>query len=381
MRIGLDVRYLSHGLFGGVRNVIHALATELPRIGSHHEFFYYADAKGPLELSDLPANVHVRTLPWRHAVSSIINDASLGRQAELDRLDVFHAPANISPRSRVPVVLTIHDSLNLFPMTEHLRGFSRRPREVAMMLYLGRQTRQSLRRATHIITPTKYSKCDVAHRSGERLDRFTVVYFAASDLFRPMTPAELAPTAARHGIAGRYLIADGIKNPDAVLDAYRGLPAVDRTTLQLVLFSREPTPRPAVEAAIREFGSTRIRFIARPPQSELVHVMAGATALLFPSFYEGFGIPLVEAMRCGVPSVASTRACIPEIVGDAGLCADIDTPGAFATEVRRLLADEPLRQTIARQSLERGRLFNWKAATAQMLAVFERFGEATRRAS
>lgn len=381
MRIGLDVRYLSHGLFGGVRNFVHALATELPRIGTSHEFVYYADEKAPIELSDLPANVQVRTLPWRHALSSIINDASLGRQAERDRLDVFHAPANIGPQSRVPVVLTIHDSLNLFPMAEHLRGFSRRPREVAMMLYLGRQTRQSLRRASHIITPSEYSKYDVARRSGTPLDRFTVVYSAASDLFRPMTPGELAPTAARHGITDRYLVADGIKNPDAVLDAYGGLPDVDRTALQLVFFSREPEPRPVVAAALREFGSTRIRFIARPPQSELVHLMAGATALLFPSFYEGFGIPLVEAMRCGVPIAASTRACIPEIVGDAGLCADIDTPGAFAEQVRRLLADERLRLTVARRSLERGRLFNWKATAAQMLAVFERYGEAARRAS
>ncbi|MEQ1907972.1 MAG: glycosyltransferase family 1 protein [Vicinamibacterales bacterium] len=381
MRIGLDVRYLSHGLFGGVRNFVHALATELPRIESSHEFFYYADEKGPLELSDLPANVRVRTLPWRHSLSSIVNDTSLGRHAERDRLDVFHAPANIAPRSRVPVVLTIHDSLNLFPMREHLRGFSRRPREVAMMLYLGRQTRQSLRHASHITTPSEYSKCDIARRSGALLERFTVVYSAASDMFRPMTPEELAPTTARHGIAGSYLLADGIKNPGVVLDAYRRLPDGERRALQLVLFSREPRPRPVVSAAIREFGSTHVRFIARPPQSELVHLMAGATALLFPSFYEGFGLPLVEAMRCGVPIVASTRACIPEIVGDAGLCADIDTPGAFAGQVRRLLADEPLRQTVARRSLERGRRFNWKTTAEQMLVVFERYGQKARRAS
>lgn len=381
MRIGVDVRYLSHGLFGGVRNSIHALATELPRVGPSHEFVYYADDKGPLELVHLPANVTVRTLSWRNALSSVVNDSALGRWAERDRLDVFHSPANICPQSRVPVVLTAHDSLNLFPMAEHLRGFSRRPREVAMMMYLGRQTRHSLRRASHIITPSEYSKLDIARRSGTHLDRFTVVYFATSELFRPIADGELAPTLSRHGVTCRYVIADGIKNPDAVVDAYRELPATIRTTLQVVFFSREPTPRPAVAAAVREFGEARVRFIAQPPQGDLVHLMAGATALLFPSFFEGFGLPLIEAMRCGVPIVSSTRACVPEILGNAGLSADIDSPGAFAAQVRRLLTDEPLRRDLARRSFERGRLFNWKTTAERVLTVFERYGEAARRAS
>lgn len=381
MRIGLDVRYLSHGLLGGVRSVVHALATELPRLAPHHEFVYYADAKAPLELSNLPSNVRVRTLPWRNTLSSIINDASIGRHAEADSLDVFHAPANTAPASRVPVVLFAHDALNLFPMSEHLRGFSRQPRKVAMMMYLGRQTRQSLQRAVHILTPSEYSRRDIAMRAGLPLERFTVVPLAASDQFRVMPRRDLAITAATHKLCGRYVIADGIKNPEATIGAYRALPETLRQTIQLVLFSREAEPRPAVAAAIQELGSTRIRFISRPPVNELIELMSGATAFLFPSFFEGFGLPIVEAMRCGLPIVASSRGSIPEVLGDAGLTADIDTPGAFAAQVVRLLAEDDLRLELARRSLARGRTFTWQSSAAKVLAVFEQFGQAARRAS
>lgn len=381
MRIGLDVRYLSHGLLGGVRSVVHALATELPRIAPHHEFVYYADTKAPLELSSVPSNVKVRTLPWRNSLSSIINDASLGRHAEADSLDVFHAPANIAPTSRVPVVLFAHDALNLFPLAQHLRGFSSHPRKVAMMMYLGRQTRQSLRRAAHIVTPSDYSRRDIASRAGVPLERFTVVPLAATDQFRVIARRDLAITAITHKLSGRYIIADGIKNPEATVAAYRALPGAIRQTVQLAFFSREHAPRPAVAAAIQEFGNTRVRFISRPPVSELVELMSGATALLFPSFFEGFGLPIVEGMRCGLPIVASSRGSIPEVLGDAGLTADIDEPGAFSAQVVRLLTDDDLRLDLARRSLARGRMFTWQSTASKVLAVFERFGQAARRAS
>lgn len=381
MRIGLDVRYLSHGLLGGVRSVVHALATELPRVAPHHEFVYYADTKAPLELPNVPPNVRVRTLPWRNTLSSIINDAALGRHAEADGLDVFHAPANVAPTSRVPVVLLVHDALNLFPMSEHLRGFGSHPRKVAMMMYLGRQTRQSLRRAAHIVTPSEYSRRDIAERASLPPDRFTVVPLAATEQFRVMPRRDLAITTLSHNLSGRYVIADGIKNPEATIAAYRALPDNVRNTVQLAFFSREAAPRPAVAAAIQEFGNTRIRFIARPPVNELVELMSGATALLFPSFFEGFGLPIVEAMRCGLPIVASSRGSIPEVLGDAGLTADIDAPGAFEAQVVRLLTDDDLRLELARRSLARGRTFTWRSSATKILSVFERFGQQARRAS
>lgn len=381
MKIGIDVRYLSHGLVGGVRTVVHALATELPRLGAQHEFVFYADAKAPLELDDLAANVRVHTLPWRSALSSIVNDTKLGRLAEADGLDVFHAPANIAPPSRVPVVLFAHDALNLFPMSEHLRGFGKHPRKVAMMLYLGRLTRSSLHRASHIVTPSDYARQDIARRSGVPLERFTTVHLAAAEQFHVIPRRELASTTEKHGLVRRYLIADGIKNPEAVMTTYQALPESLRQPLQIVFFSREAEPRPSVAAAIQQFGDTCIRFIAKPPQEELVHLMSGATALLFPSFFEGFGIPLVEAMRCGLPIVASTRGSIPEVLGDAGLTADIDVPGAFTREVTRVLTDDGLRLKLARRSLARSRMFSWRQTAANTLAVLEQHGAQKRRAS
>jgi glycosyltransferase involved in cell wall biosynthesis len=374
VRIGIDVRYLSHGLIGGVRTYVYHLARELPALASSHELVYYADEKGPFELKELAPNVQRRVMPWSSMLSSVSNDITLGRWAERDKLDLLHSPANYGPASRVTQVVTIHDSLNLFPFSQHLRGFGRRPRQVAMMWYLGMRTRQSLSRAHHVVVPSEYSRQDIARRSGRPLDHMSVVFCGASELFRPADPSTLADCAARHRLAQRYVIADGIKNPDAVVSAYRQLPEELQRSVQLVFFSREDTPRPAVRNALADVTEPSVRFISRPSTPELSVLLAGAEVFLFPSFYEGFGIPLAEAMRCGTPIVASDRACIPEVVGDAGLFASLEDPAALGHQMRRVLEDEPLRRALAQRSLARGPLFDWRSTAAQMLAVYERVG-------
>src|SRR5262249_38113838 len=162
MRIGLDARYLSHGLTGGVRTYVYQLARELPRLAPEHEFYFYADAKAPFELKHLPDNVVVRVLPWSSAFSSLRNDFVIGRYMERDRVDVAHWPANYGPKSTIPLVVTVHDTLNLFPMSQHLRGFGRRPRQVALMLYLGSKTRATLTRANHLITVSHHARPYIA---------------------------------------------------------------------------------------------------------------------------------------------------------------------------------------------------------------------------
>ena len=185
MRIGFDVRYLSHGLTGGVRTYVYHLARVLPRVAPDTPFVFYADAKGDLDLPrPLPGNVTLRELPWTSTLSSVANDRRIAGWMARDQVDVAHFPGNFGAAGPYRQVVTVHDALNLFPMREHLRGFGRTPRRVAMMLYLGYQTRRAVRSADRLITVSEHARQEIARIGGCDPDRLTVVHEAADPRFQ-----------------------------------------------------------------------------------------------------------------------------------------------------------------------------------------------------
>jgi glycosyltransferase involved in cell wall biosynthesis len=354
---------------GGVRTYVYHLAKELPKAAPEHEFYFYADAKAPFELDQMPANVVLRTLPWTSGLSSIRNDFLIGRCMERDGVDIVHSPGNYGPKVNVPLIVTLHDALNVFPMSQHLRGFGRRPRQVALMMYLGRQTRSSLNRAARLLTVSHHARHDIAAKTGFPLERIDVTYEAASEEFRVIQqPDVLEACRKRFDLQRPFVLADGIKNAQATVEAYTGLPEDVQRRTDLVFFSRESTPRPAVAGAL---VNPRVRFIAQPTTVELVGLMNLATIFAFPSWYEGFGLPLVEAMRCGLPIVASSRAAIPEIVGDAGRIFDLEDPLGFREHLCALLENDALRDCLRAAALARGRSFEWSVTARQTLSVYE----------
>lgn len=368
MRIGFDARYISHALTGGVRTYVYHIARELPLLAPGDEFLYYADLKAPFELGDRPPNVKVRTLPWTSAWSTIVNDLRIARWMDRDGVELAHYPGNYGPKGRQPLVITLHDTLNLFSMREHLRGFGKRPRQVAMMAYLGRRTRQALRRADQVITISEHARHDIARRSGFPIERIVAIHEAADDGFREITDrATLDEGRARFGLRELVILADGIKNPGAAIDGYRALPQDVRDKADLVFFSREPTPRAPVAAALKLPG---IHFVPRPSTADLVLLMNAASVFLFPSWYEGFGIPLVEAMECGLPIVASSRGSIPEVLGGAGLLFDIESPDALVDHLSAVLASEALRKELRVKSLARAKDFSWRQTALRTLDVY-----------
>jgi glycosyltransferase involved in cell wall biosynthesis len=370
MRIGLDVRYISHGLTGGVRSYVYHLARELPAASPRDEFFYYADAKAPLEVPEFPPNVRVRVLPWRSAFSSVVNDRRIAAWMARDAVDVAHFPGNYGPRGRYALVVTVHDALNLFPMREHLRGFGRRPRQVAMMMYLGARTGRALREAHAVLTVSEDAKRAIAARSGCAEDRIVAVHEAASDEFQVVVDARLLrETRRRFDLEGLVVLADGLKNPQAAIEAFRSLPEDLRAAATLAFFSRDPLPRAAVASALDSPG---VRFIPRPSTADLVLLMNVASVFVFPSWYEGFGLPLVEAMRCGLPVVASSRGSIPEVLGGAGLLFDLEDPGACGAHLRAVLASEDTRACLRRKSLQRAGDFSWRTTAERTLDVYRR---------
>ncbi|PDV96454.1 glycosyltransferase family 4 protein [Candidatus Chloroploca asiatica] len=376
MRIGLDVRYLSHGLVGGVHTYLKHLVPALIEAGRTHHFVLYADTKAPFELQHLPDHVTVRYLPYRGPHSSLVNDlVKLRRAMAQDALDVAHFPTNYGfAPAGVASVITLHDAINVMPLREIIAGHAKNPRTIAMMTYLHLMSSQAVRGAHGILTVSEHARRAILHYTRLAPAQVVAIHHAPTpDLRRISDQAVLAEMQARHGITRPYLLADGLKNPAVLVRAWRLLPAVLRERYEIVFFARQQ-PLPVVQEAV-EAGFARL--LLRPSREDLIALFSGASAFLFPSWIEGFGIPLLEAMTCGAPVIASDRGSIPEVAGDAALIADAEDERGFAHHIEAVLTDPAEADRLRERGYERMQAFSWAKTAEQTLASYQRFVAAT----
>ena len=315
LRIGIDVRYLSHRLVGGVHTYVARLVPEMFRAAAEESFVIYADAKAPLELV-APPGVAVRTLSWRHAGSSVWNDHQLARHMADDGVDVAFFPANygFGPRGAASVV-TVHDAINLLPLRHTLvvTGHKATLRTNVMTVYLHQATVRAVRRATRLVTMSDYSRRTIVEASPRQATDIDVVYHGAPPEVA-LRAEDVTAAAAALGITTRYVLADGLKNPGVILRAAARLTDDLRRSLTFVFFARHADVLPVLQSAV---AAGEARLLVRPSTETLAALYAGAALFAFPSWVEGFGIPLLEAMTYGAPIVASDRGAIPEVAGGA----------------------------------------------------------------
>jgi glycosyltransferase involved in cell wall biosynthesis len=370
MRIGIDVRYLSHGLVGGVHTYIAHFVPALIEQASSHQVYLYADAKRPFELANLPANVTLRILPWRGPLSSINHDLLMWQRMAGDRLDVVHFPANygFGPRG-ARTVITLHDAINIMPLREIVRGHNKQPRTIAMMTYLHFCSRVAIRRADALITVSAHAGREIARHSGFDPRRIVAVPHAPTpDLRRIADPAQLAEVRRRHNLGQPFVLADALKNPAALVRAWRLLPAELREGRQIVFFSRRPDPPAIVGEAV---AAGEAALLLRPAREDLIALYSMAEAFVFPSWIEGFGIPILEAMTCGAPVIASDRGAIPEVAGDAALLADAEDSAALARHISLLLGTPEAAQLLRERGFARAAQFSWRDTARRILESYE----------
>lgn len=375
MRIGIDARYLSHGLMGGVHTYIAQFIPELVRQAQRHEVILYADTKSEFELKNLPDNVTVRFLPWSRQLSYITNDyRALPRLMASDHLDVAHYPANygFGPKSARTVV-TLHDSLTLQPVMRSVRGLalsnSQNPREIAMAFYLHYGSRRALRKAALVLTVSEYARRDIMDYTKFDPSRIVAIpHGLTDDVQRVTAPEVLQAVRERYNLTRPYILADALKNPEVLLRAWPLLPETIRASHQLVFFCRRPDPLPAIHAAE---AAGYARLFVRPPRADLIALYSMADAFVFPSWIEGFGIPILEAMRCGAPVIASATTAIPEVVGDAGLLVDPEDEATLAQHLVRVLAEPGFAADLRQRGLARAARYTWRQTASMILDCHE----------
>lgn len=369
MRIGIDVRYLSHGLMGGVHTYIRHFVPALIEQAAEHSIVLYADTKRPFELTDLPPHVTVRRLPWHHPLSSSFHDLTMHRQMAADRLDVVHFPANygFGPAS-ARTVITLHDAINILPLGEIWRGHAKNARTLGMMTYLHLCSRAAIRRASIILTVSETAKREIHRRIGGDPARIIAVPHAPTpDLVRVTNSERLSDVRRQYDLPAGFVLADALKNPGVLVAAWQRLPAELRADRRIVFFSRRSDPPAIVSQAV---AAGLAQLIVRPSRSDLIALYSLADAFVFPSWIEGFGLPLLEAMACGAPVIASDRGSIPEVTGGAALLADATDERTFAKHLGAILGTPSLAASMRAAGLARAGQFTWQASAQRILQSY-----------
>jgi glycosyltransferase involved in cell wall biosynthesis len=370
MRIGIDVRYLSHGLVGGVHNYVTYFVPALVSQAPDDQIFLYADTKKPFELADLPKNVTVRYLPWRSGFSSIRHDWRMYEIMAQDHLDIAHFPTNygFGPKG-ARTVITLHDEINLMPWLEIVRGHPKKPRTIALMTYLHLCSKTALRNASLVLTVSEYSRCQIAHYSQfDPAKIVSVPHAPAPDLHRVESAKVLNDVRRRFGLESSFILADALKNPAVIIRAWQHLPQELRSGRQIVFFSRRPDPLPVVFQAVADGIAC---LLVRPDRSDLIALYSMAEVFVFPSWIEGFGLPLIEAMTCGTPVIASDRGSIPEVAGNAALLMDAEDDTALAAYLTRLFTSPGEVNSLRTLGFARAAQFSWERTARGILEGYQ----------
>ncbi|HEX8721356.1 MAG TPA: glycosyltransferase family 1 protein [Pyrinomonadaceae bacterium] len=369
MHIAIDAHSVGAGLAGNetyAANLVEALA-EVD--GENRYTVYVTREEAARRFGGRWPNVAVRrTLPHSPLVR-----IPLTLSAELRRrpVDLLHVQYTAPPLSPCPVVATVHDL-----SFEHIPETFRRRSRVQLRLTV----RATARRAAEVIAPSEFTRRDLVETYGLDPARVTAIPLAVSPRFRPVEDAaELERVRRRYGIAREYVLAVGSiqprKNLARLARAYTALRrARGRSNLpQLVLVGKKGwLYDDTLDAIEEERLAGSVVLTGYVSEGDLPALYTGALCFAYPSYFEGFGLPPLEAMSCGAPVLTGDRTSLPEVVGDAGLTVDPFDEEALAAALARLIDDDALRARLSERGLKRARRFDWRETARMTLQVYRR---------
>ena len=244
-------------------------------------------------------------------------------------------------------------------------------------LFFQSMTRLAARRAAVLLVPSASVREDLHTFLRTPLERIVVTYEGVDPSFRPLDRGECVALAReRYGLPQGYLLSLGTREPgknrEVLLRALRRLVDAGRD-LHLAVVGQSGWRLEDEQRAVRDLGlGARVHFTGYVPQADLPALYNAASVFVFPSLYEGFGLPALEALACGVPVVTSNVSALPEVVGDAALLVDPHESQAIADAIARALDDEGLRALLVQAGLERAAGFTWDACAEATLAAYRK---------
>lgn len=377
MRIAIDYTAAVNQT-AGIGRFVRSLVKAVTKLDERNRYLLVHARPGPGAVLDFPSgpNVARKELPiserwlnivWHRAAVPLPIDWLTGR------LDLFHSPDFVlPPLRRTPGILTVHDlAFLLFPECA----------EESLREYLLRAVPRSARRAAFVVADSENTANDVICLLGVPAERVAVIPGGVDPRFAPVEdPVRLAAFRRRLGVGDApFILFVGVleprKNIQGLMRAFEIVKQRRKLPHKLVIVGRRGWLAEGIfETHERSPVRDEMVFPGFIADGDLPTLYSAAEVLAFPSFYEGFGLPLLEAMACGTPVVSSNAASLPEVVGEAGPLVDPNDIEALAEELARVLEDESLRADRRAQGLARAAQFTWEAAAAKLLAVYDRVG-------
>lgn len=379
MRIGIDARFLTHPQPGGFKTYTESLISALARVDAANEYFLYTDREFGDRVASLgnpnfhgrivPASISFVGVPWREQVL-------LARHAVKDQLDLFHAPCLTAPlHLGCPLVVTVHDMIWAYPekySRSETLSFKRR----LMEWYNRLIPKYVIRRADAVITVSHAARESIKEHLRLGADRLFVTHEAANPTFRKTHDKKaLTDVCAKYELQPKFILAIGSadprKNIRGLVQAYSLLPHDLKEQYRLVIIWTHTFLADELFEYVKDLRiDGNVHFLMNVSNENMLLLYNIASLFVFPSLYEGFGLPPLEAMACGTPVIAADNSSIPEIVGDAALLFNAQDVDEMYSVIKRVLMNDPLRLSMSEKGMERAASFSWDKCARETLAVY-----------
>jgi glycosyltransferase involved in cell wall biosynthesis len=364
-RIGYDVTPLI-GMCTGVGNYTRQLLTHMLALNGEHDFLLLANRSEAMR--EIPRVTSVRPMIRPFPSRMLWMQTVLPRQLREAQADLCHYPNSVGPLlSPCRYVVTIHDmTLSLMPRFHPWRK-RMMVRPIIPLIARG---------ATRIITVSEHARADIVRLLRVPAARVVVIPEAAAPIFRVASAVERARVRACYRLSGPYLLYVGTleprKNLVRLIRAWHALWRRGAIPHQLVLIGGRGWQDAEIYRTIQSLGcDDALRLLGYVPTADLPALYSAADAFAFPSLSEGFGLPVIEAMACGTPTLISATPALQELAGNAGLAVNPRDERAIAETLEQLLTDTALRDDLSRRGLLRAAAYSWEQAARRTLAVYQ----------
>lgn len=363
MRIGIDISTLTKSP-DGVNCYLLNLVEHLSLIDGENSYFLYTNRRINLRIPRV--NIKNNNFVLRQSNNShrlIWMQCQLPFLLKKDRIDVLHSPCYNTPLvSGVPSVVTVHDaSSSLFP-----EQFVLKHRFVYSTL-----VPLSAKKASRIIAVSEHTKQDIIKLFKISESKIDTIHEGVNKTFYPRRNDEVDSVKHRYNIEGNYVLFVGTlqprKNLVYCIKAFNLL----NMEYKLVIAGKKGWFYDNIFRTVRQLNLvSQVVFLGHVPEEDLPLLYSGASLFVFPSLYEGFGLPPLEAMACGAPVIASDTSCFPEILDKSAVLVDPHNVRQFADEMSKILLDRQLRKKMTSLGLERVKQFNWEKTARETLKTY-----------